>query len=167
MNASERAVPKRPSGLDSRSVLVVPPRSWRGVNGFHAKRKISRLLKGGCRHKFLTTKTAFRKTESSMALIQTDRDNVVRLTHSLHSPAPIRLVVRRIVQTCECLFSPFRRQLARLAQWSTQRGDRTRLSMAERARQRRVLAQLSDRELRDIGLTRYDIEFVLRQSSWR
>ena len=53
------------------------------------------------------------------------------------------------------------------AQWSTQRGDRTRLSMAERARQRRVLAQLSDRELRDIGLTRYDIEFVLRQSSWR
>jgi uncharacterized protein YjiS (DUF1127 family) len=43
----------------------------------------------------------------------------------------------------------------------------TRLTVAERARQRRALAQLSDRELRDIGITRYDIEFVLRRSSWR
>jgi uncharacterized protein YjiS (DUF1127 family) len=34
--------------------------------------------------------------------------------------------------------------------------------MAERARQRRELAQLSDREPRDIGITRYEIEFVLR-----
>jgi hypothetical protein len=25
----------------------------------------------------------------------------------------------------------------------------------------------SDRELRDIGITRYEIEFVLRQSPWR
>jgi len=41
------------------------------------------------------------------------------------------------------------------------------LTMAERARQRRALAQLSDRELRDIGITRYEIEFVLRQSRWR
>jgi uncharacterized protein YjiS (DUF1127 family) len=138
------------------------------VNGFHAPRKISRLLKGGHRHKFVsTTKAAFRKTESSMALIQTDRDNVVRLTHALHAPAPIRLVVRRTVQACERVVSAVRRRLARVAQWSTQRHDRTRLSMAERARQRRLLAQLSDRELRDIGLTRYDIEFVLRQSSWR
>jgi uncharacterized protein YjiS (DUF1127 family) len=37
----------------------------------------------------------------------------------------------------------------------------------ELARQRRALAQLSDRELRDIGITRYEIEFVLRQSPWR
>ena len=102
-----------------------------------------------------------------MALIQTDGDNVIRLTHSLHSPAPIRLVVRRTVRACERVVSAVRQQLARLAQWSTQRRVRTRLSMAERARQRRLLAQLSDRELRDIGLTRYDIEFVLRQSSWR
>ena len=29
------------------------------------------------------------------------------------------------------------------------------------------LARMSEYELRDIGLTRYDIEFVLRQSSWR
>ena len=102
-----------------------------------------------------------------MALIQTDRDNVVRLTHALHSRPPIPLVVRRTVQACERVVSAVRRQLARVAQWSTQRRDRTWLSMAERARQRRLLAQLSDRELRDIGLTRYDIEFVLRQSSWR
>jgi uncharacterized protein YjiS (DUF1127 family) len=39
--------------------------------------------------------------------------------------------------------------------------------MTERARQRRALAQLSDRELRDIGITRYEVEFVLRQSRWR
>jgi uncharacterized protein YjiS (DUF1127 family) len=102
-----------------------------------------------------------------MALIQTDGDNVIRLTHSLHSPAPIRLVVRRTVRACERVVSSVRRQLARLAQWSTQRHARTRLSMVERARQRRALERLSDRELRDIGLTRYDIEFVLRQSSWR
>jgi uncharacterized protein YjiS (DUF1127 family) len=102
-----------------------------------------------------------------MALVQTDRSNVVRLTHSLHSPAPIRLIAQRIVQTCERFFSFFRRRLARLAQRSTQRRVRTRLSVVERARQRRVLERLSDRELRDIGLTRYDIEFVLRQSSWR
>lgn len=43
----------------------------------------------------------------------------------------------------------------------------TRLTMAEKARQRRALARLSDRELRDIGITRYDIEFVLRRSCWR
>jgi uncharacterized protein YjiS (DUF1127 family) len=135
------------------------------VNGFHAQRKISRLLKGGRHRTFVTTKAAL--TVSSMALIQTDRDNVVRLTHSLHSPAPIRLLVRRTVQACERVVSAVRWQLARLAQWSTQRRVRTRLSMAERARQRRLLAQLSDRELRDIGLTRYDIEFVLRRSSWR
>jgi uncharacterized protein YjiS (DUF1127 family) len=138
------------------------------VNASHAPRKISRLPTCGRRHTFGgVTKAAFRKTVSSMALIQTGRDNVVWLTHPLRSPAPIRLISRRIMQACEPLASPFRQQLARLAQWSRQRRVGTRLSMAERARQRRVLEQLSNRELRDIGLTRYDIEFVLRQSSWR
>ena len=138
------------------------------VNGFHAQRKISRLLKGGRRHTYrCNNKSGFRKTVSSMALIQTDRDNVVRLTHALHSPAPIRQVVGRSVQASERVVSTVRRQLARLAQWSMQRRVRTQLSMAERGRQRRALERLSDRELRDIGLTRYDIEFVLRQSSWR
>jgi uncharacterized protein YjiS (DUF1127 family) len=36
--------------------------------------------------------------------------------------------------------------------------------VTERARQRRILARLSDRELRDIGISRYEVEFLLRQS---
>jgi len=102
-----------------------------------------------------------------MALVQTDRDNLVRLAYSPRPPAPFRLIARRIMKACELVVSFVRRRIGSVAQWSTQRRVRTRLTMAERARQRRVLERLSDRELRDIGLTRYDIEFVLRQSSWR
>jgi uncharacterized protein YjiS (DUF1127 family) len=102
-----------------------------------------------------------------MALIQTDRDNIVRLTHSLRSTAPFRLIAQRIAQGCEQILSSVRRRFENVAQWSTRRRLRTRLTMAERARQRRELERMTDRELRDIGLTRYDIEFVLRQSSWR
>jgi uncharacterized protein YjiS (DUF1127 family) len=36
--------------------------------------------------------------------------------------------------------------------------------MRELQRQRRALARLSGRDLRDIGITRYDVEFLLRQS---
>ena len=91
-----------------------------------------------------------------MALIQTDRDNVIRLTGSLHSPVSIRPVA----QLFEHVLLLVRRSLVRLAAWSAQRRTRNGLTMAERARQRRELAQLSDRELHDIGITRYDIEFV-------
>jgi uncharacterized protein YjiS (DUF1127 family) len=41
------------------------------------------------------------------------------------------------------------------------------LRFAQRMRQRRALAQLSDRELRDIGLSRYDAEMELRKPFWR
>ena len=98
-----------------------------------------------------------------MALIQTDRDNVVRLTGTLHSPVSIRPVA----QLFEHVLFFVRRPLARLADWSAQRRDRNGLTMAERARQRRELARLSDRELHDIGITRYDIEFVLRHARER
>ena len=36
-----------------------------------------------------------------------------------------------------------------------------------RARQRRDLAALSDYSLRDIGLSRADVEFEIRKPSWR
>jgi uncharacterized protein YjiS (DUF1127 family) len=96
-----------------------------------------------------------------MALIQTDRDDVVRFTGSFHSPVPIRALGRQIAHLSELILAFVRPRLGRLAQWWGQRA-RNGLTMAERARQRRELAQLSDRELRDIGITRYEIEFVLR-----
>jgi uncharacterized protein YjiS (DUF1127 family) len=105
----------------------------------------------------------------TMALVQTDHDNIILLSNSLRSPAR-RLTGRTIQQiayACTLVLSSVRQRLDSLAQRSTQRRARTGLTMAERARQRRALARLSDRELRDIGLTRYDVEFVLRQSSWR
>ena len=67
----------------------------------------------------------------------------------------------------ELLLAPIRLQLVRWRERSTRRHIRAWRAMVERARQRRALAQLSDRELRDIGITRYEIEFVLRQSAWR
>jgi uncharacterized protein YjiS (DUF1127 family) len=96
-----------------------------------------------------------------MALIQTDRDDVVRFTGSFHSPVPIQALGRQIAHLSELILAFVRPRLGRLAQWWGQRA-RNGLTMAERARQRRELAQLSDRELRDIGITRYEIEFVLR-----
>jgi uncharacterized protein YjiS (DUF1127 family) len=98
-----------------------------------------------------------------MALIQTDCDNVVRFTGPLHSSVPIR----PIAQLFERALSLVRRPLGRLTEWSAQRHARSGLTRAERARQRRELAQLSDRELHDIGITRYDIDFVLRHARER
>jgi uncharacterized protein YjiS (DUF1127 family) len=48
--------------------------------------------------------------------------------------------------------------------WSMARQVRAWRIMTERARQRRALARLSDRELWDIGISRYEVEFLLRQS---
>jgi len=41
------------------------------------------------------------------------------------------------------------------------------LCWAETTRQRRALARLDDRLLRDIGLTRTDVEAELRRPPWR
>jgi uncharacterized protein YjiS (DUF1127 family) len=100
-----------------------------------------------------------------MALLQTDHDNAAWLTDSPLLPA--RLAARRFAHIREYLFAPIRHSLETLRQWSIRRRVRVWRTMTERARQRRALAQLSDRELRDIGITRYEIEFVLRQSPWR
>jgi uncharacterized protein YjiS (DUF1127 family) len=102
-----------------------------------------------------------------MTLVQTDCNNVVRLTRTPDSANLIRRIVRRTAQACGRVVLSVWHGVESAAQWSRQRSARTRLTVAERARQRRALAQLSDRELRDIGITRYDIEFVLRRSSWR
>jgi uncharacterized protein YjiS (DUF1127 family) len=102
-----------------------------------------------------------------MTLVQTDCNNVVRLTRTPDSANLIRRIVRRTAQACKRVVLSVWHRVESAAQWSRQRSARTRLTVAERARQRRALAQLSDRELRDIGITRYDIEFVLRRSSWR
>jgi uncharacterized protein YjiS (DUF1127 family) len=100
-----------------------------------------------------------------MALVQTDHVNAAWLTGSPLLPA--RLAERRLAQIRERLFAPIRRSLEILRRWSMRRHVRAWRTMTERARQRRALAQLSDRELRDIGITRYEVEFVLRQSRWR
>ena len=39
--------------------------------------------------------------------------------------------------------------------------------MAARARERRELSRLSERELKDLGLTSYDVDFRLRRPLWR
>jgi len=103
---------------------------------------------------------------SIMALLQTDHHNALWLTGRLHSPAAIR-IGQRIMHLRELLLAPIRLQLVRWRERSTRRHIRAWRAMVERARQQRALAQLSDRELRDIGITRYEIEFVLRQSAWR
>jgi Domain of unknown function (DUF1127) len=103
-----------------------------------------------------------------MALIQTDHDNVVQFIDAADSFGPARRPFTRwIAQACEHIVSTVQHRLANITRWFTRRRSRARLTMAERARQRRVLARLSDRELRDIGISRYDIEFVLRRSCWR
>lgn len=167
------------------------PNRWRTgrlpLNDFHLLRRFSRLRNCDLHRTFVvSTCTSKQKRISrggdAMALvetnhvqtshvqtnlIQTNHDNVVRLVAALQPDSPIRRVARWIARRCEVAGVLLRRRLEVVAQWSAKRRGRTRLSMAERARQRRALEQLTDRELRDIGITRYDIEFVLRRSSWR
>jgi uncharacterized protein YjiS (DUF1127 family) len=80
---------------------------------------------------------------------------------------PARFAAQRFADLAEYLFAPIRGALDALRQWSTQRALRKWRMTIERGRQRQALAQLSDRELRDIGITRYEIDFVLRQARWR
>jgi uncharacterized protein YjiS (DUF1127 family) len=93
-----------------------------------------------------------------MALLQIDRDANDWLTRS---PRPLALpVARRFAHLADHL-------LATIQRWSTLRQVRAWRTRVENARQRRMLAQMSDRELRDIGISRYEIEFLLRPSSRR
>jgi uncharacterized protein YjiS (DUF1127 family) len=107
-----------------------------------------------------------------MALVQAHHhffkaDNIVRLNHPLRDAAPIGQIRARVAHAYRRLLRSMWRQRTRVAQWSAQRHARSGLTMAERARRRRELERFSDRELRDIGITRYEIEFVLRQPTRR
>jgi uncharacterized protein YjiS (DUF1127 family) len=97
-----------------------------------------------------------------MAFLQTDRQSIAWVSGSAASPA--RHAAHRLAPIGE-YFRSFlwhwrdavqrRSGGLRLRAWGT---------MLERERQRRALARLSDRELRDIGISRYEVEFLLRQS---
>jgi uncharacterized protein YjiS (DUF1127 family) len=100
-----------------------------------------------------------------MALLQTDRDSFVGYTDA-HSPSLAQRMVQFAGQALRQAVSPLHAQFARMRRRSQQQRVRAGLTRAERARQRRILAALSDRELRDIGITRYDVEFLLRQKTW-
>lgn len=97
-----------------------------------------------------------------MALLQTGRENTDYLTGSPRSPA--RIAAQSFAHLAEYLFAPIRNALDGLRQWSMRRALRRWRIATERARQRRTLARLSDRELRDIGISRYEVDFVLRQT---
>ena len=96
-----------------------------------------------------------------MALLQVGCENTDYLIGGRRSPA--RLTAQRFADLAENLSAPLRNALKGLRQLSLQRELRRWRIATERARQRRALAQLSDRELRDMGITRYDVDFVLRQ----
>jgi uncharacterized protein YjiS (DUF1127 family) len=100
-----------------------------------------------------------------MALLQTDHESAAYLMGSTRSPA--RLAAQSFAHLADYLFALMRTVLDGSRHWSTRRALRKWRKATEQARQRRVLARLSDRELKDIGITRYDVEFVLRQSRWR
>jgi uncharacterized protein YjiS (DUF1127 family) len=144
------------------------------LNAFHSPRRISRLFKHGRQQTFRGEKRLLRNTVAIMALVQTHHngfkaDNVICLSPSRRGAAPIGQVGALIEHANRRVFQSLRRQWTQvaqsLAQWLAQRRAQSVPAMLERARQRRELERLSDRELRDIGITRYEIEFVLRQST--
>jgi hypothetical protein len=157
---TQRRKPGSPPDAPRRSAL----------NAFHAPRRISRLSKP-CGQQILKDTDRFPgDTVFIMALIQNHHDvfkidNVVRLNQRAGDAVPgavIRTPTERVWRRIQRLLW---RQWTRVTQWSAARRERGGFFMAERARQRRELERLSDRELRDIGITRYEIEFVLRQSA--
>jgi uncharacterized protein YjiS (DUF1127 family) len=100
-----------------------------------------------------------------MAFLQTDRGSITGLKRTDRSPGHQPADgVAHLTRDLQALIRYWR---ATLQRWSMGRQARAWRTTTERARRRRALARLSDRELRDIGITRYDIEFLLRKSRWR
>jgi len=95
-----------------------------------------------------------------MTLLQSNRDKIIWLADLSTRPAPLR----RIADACSALLSPV---LRRFADRSRKRRQRAQISLSEKLRQRRMLARLSERDLKDIGLSRYDVEMELRKPFWR
>ena len=95
-----------------------------------------------------------------MTTLHSDRKNIIWLANPSRRHDPMQ----RIATACDTFFWSVRRWLA---ERSKQRQERAQASAAERLRQRRALAKLSERDLKDIGLSRYDVEIELRKPFWR
>ena len=98
-----------------------------------------------------------------MAYVHSHPGNVVRLADFSRALGPMSRIVRR----WGALLASVLLWIGSARQRVGQRRVLTRLTLAERSRQRRALAQLSDRELRDIGLSRYDVGIEFRKPFWR
>jgi uncharacterized protein YjiS (DUF1127 family) len=96
-----------------------------------------------------------------MALLQTDHRHAAYRLRPPRSPAG--LAAPMFAHAGSDLLVPLRALLDGLRQWPIRRAMRRWRVAAERARQRRALVRLTDRELRDIGITRYEVDFVLRR----
>jgi uncharacterized protein YjiS (DUF1127 family) len=134
------------------------------MNDLHVQRNISRLRKGD-QHRTLKLKLKAvcevkAKGGAAMTLLQSNRDKIIWLADLSPRPAPLR----RIADACSALLSPV---LRRFADRSRKRRQRAQISLSEKLRQRRMLARLSERDLKDIGLSRYDVEMELRKPFWR
>jgi uncharacterized protein YjiS (DUF1127 family) len=72
----------------------------------------------------------------------------------------LRPLARKHKETSDCGRTSVLQQI--LARMGSELGEWRR-----RLRDRRALAAMSDRSLRDIGLTRYDADFEARKPFWR
>jgi uncharacterized protein YjiS (DUF1127 family) len=100
-----------------------------------------------------------------MTFLQADRETVYRMMRAARSPAP--RAADHLVRTGTYLQVLIGHLAAIGRRWWASRQVRDWRTMVERGRQRRVLARLSDRELRDIGINRYEVEFLVRQMRGR
>jgi uncharacterized protein YjiS (DUF1127 family) len=100
-----------------------------------------------------------------MTFLQADRESVHRLVQTAVSrTAPNRGQLAYIGAHLRALIG----HLAAIGhRWWAARQVHDWRTMVERGRQRRALARLSDRELSDIGINRYEVEFLLRRSRGR
>jgi uncharacterized protein YjiS (DUF1127 family) len=99
-----------------------------------------------------------------MTFLQADRESVYRLVAAAGSPAAH--AADHLMGAGAYLQALVGRMAAIRRRWAA-RQVRDWRRMVERGRQRRALARLSDRELKDIGINRYEVEFLLRQSQGR
>jgi uncharacterized protein YjiS (DUF1127 family) len=86
--------------------------------------------------------------------------NIVRIAGPSRRPG----LIQRAAYAGNRLFTVI---LRRLAERSKRRLEHARSIMIERSRQRRALASMSVRDLKDIGIASYDVEIELRKPFWR
>lgn len=97
-------------------------------------------------------------------------DRVIRIPQRSEGgslPARIGVGPIKLAQFLQAMLASARDRLAVLPQRRRQREILAQLRFVQRMRERRALAQLSDRDLWDIGLSRYDAEMESRKPFWR